>query len=148
MGLAVNSQGKFLLTQRHQPQTPIWHLKWNIPGGGIEFGEDPEAALIREFWEELRVKPTLRLQYPVPVNIVWYGQETGYDFDFHLLMLCFVVDIAGQKIDISQDPEHETCDSRWFSLEEAKKLETLPHTIETVEKALELLRNNATMKNS
>lgn len=143
MGLAVNKDGKFLLTQRHQPDTPAWHLKWNIPGGGIEFGEDPEAALVREFYEELRVKPTLLHPLPIPVNIVWYAKETGYDHDFHLLMLCYIVDIGVQQVDISQDPEQETCDYRWFTLDEAKKVETLPHTTETIGKALAILQGNA-----
>jgi 8-oxo-dGTP pyrophosphatase MutT (NUDIX family) len=139
MGLAVNDKKQVLLTQRFQPSTPAWHLKWNIPGGGIEFGEDPEAALIREFWEELRVKPTLRHPLPIPVNIVWMGDRTGQPYDFHLMMLCYVVDIGDQKIDITQDVEHETCDYKWFTLEEAKKIETLPHTVETIERALALV---------
>lgn len=138
MGLAISAD-KFLLTQRYQPDTPAWHLKWNIPGGGIEFGEDPIAALKREFWEELRVKPTLLMPLPLPVNIVWLARDTGYDYDFHLMMHCYAVDIGNQKIDITQDPEHETCDYRWFTLKEANNVECLPHTIETITKIHELI---------
>ena len=25
---------------------------WTLPGGGLDFGEDPEAAVVREFMEE------------------------------------------------------------------------------------------------
>lgn len=138
MGLAIRGD-KFLLTQRRQPKVPAWHLKWNIPGGGIEFGEDPVSALNREFWEELRVKPKLLMPLPLPVNIVWYGKDTGFSHDFHLLMHCYAVDIGDQVIDISHDPEHETSNFRWFTLEEAKKVETLPQTISTIENIFQLL---------
>ena len=34
--------------------------KWTLPGGGIEFGEDPEETMVREVLEEtgLQVRPT------------------------------------------------------------------------------------------
>lgn len=46
-------EGKFLICQRtrHQP----FPLKWEFPGGKIEAGEQPEAALIRELDEELGI---------------------------------------------------------------------------------------------
>lgn len=138
MGLAIRGD-KFLLTQRHQPDISAWHLKWNIPGGGVEFAEDPLTALHREFWEELRIKPKLLLPLPLPVNIVWYGKDTGFDHDFHLMMHCYAVDIGDQAVDISHDPEHETRDFRWFTLAEAKKVETLPQTISTIENIFHLL---------
>jgi 8-oxo-dGTP pyrophosphatase MutT (NUDIX family) len=139
IGLAVNQDYQFLLTQRNQPDTPAWHLKWNIPGGGLEFGEDPITGLEREFWEELRVKPTLIHPQPIPVNIVWYAKDTGYDHDFHLILLCYLVDIGKQKIDLTHDPEEETCAYQWFSLDELDALETLPQTKETVRTVLRLV---------
>lgn len=46
-------EGNFLICQRtrHQP----FPLKWEFPGGKIESGEQPEAALIRELEEELGI---------------------------------------------------------------------------------------------
>lgn len=145
MGLAVKSDGRFLLTQRHQPDTPAWHNKWNIPGGGVEFGEDPRDALDRELWEELRVKPRLLLPHPFPVNITWLDKDTHHGFDFHLLMLCYLVDIGNQEIDLSGDPEQETAAYQWYSLDELDSVECLPQTPETVRAGLALLKQHATI---
>lgn len=52
-GLVVDRGGTVLLTQRREDQT--WPLYWELPGGKIEPGEAPEAALRRELREELGV---------------------------------------------------------------------------------------------
>jgi len=50
-------QGKVLICQRtrHQPMP----LKWEFPGGKIEAGESPKAALARELEEELGIMPRI-----------------------------------------------------------------------------------------
>lgn len=145
LGLAVRQDGTFLLTQRHQPDTPLWDNKWNIPGGAIDWGEKPEDALVREFKEELSVVPAFLYPYPVPTTALWYGKDTGYGTDAHVLLLCYAVDIGDQTIDLTQDPEQETCDWRWFTLQEAKEIETLPLTLDTVKKVLALVDRSATL---
>lgn len=145
LGLAVKPDGRFLLTKRNQPDTPIWHNKWNIPGGAVEFGEDPRDALDRELFEELRVKPRLILDHPFPVNIVWRDKETHHGFDFHLLMLCYLVDIGKQEIDLSGDPEEETAAYQWYDLGQLDQLDCLPQTESTVRTGLSLLTKHDKM---
>lgn len=48
MVVAYDEQGRVLLV-RHSYGPPMW----SIPGGGMERGEDPEAAAAREVHEEL-----------------------------------------------------------------------------------------------
>jgi len=52
--IMVREDGKILACQRtrHQPLP----LKWEFPGGKIEEGEAPEAALVRELEEELGIR--------------------------------------------------------------------------------------------
>ena len=47
----IECDGKLLLAQR--PAHKHLPLKWEFPGGKVEPGEDPAAAIIREIREEL-----------------------------------------------------------------------------------------------
>lgn len=52
--LVVNPQNEVLLVKQYR--YPIQQYKWNLPGGGIEKGEDPAAGAIREVYEETGIK--------------------------------------------------------------------------------------------
>jgi len=77
----VDADGRVLLTQR--PEGKKLAGLWEFPGGKVEPGETPEAALIRELAEEVGI--TTREACLAPLTFASHG----YD-EFHLLMPLFV----------------------------------------------------------
>lgn len=130
VGLAINDRGQVLLTQRHQPQDPDVHLCWQIPGGGMEFGESPEQTLAREMQEELGVSVRILHPYPVAKTSVFAAKTP-----FHVTLLCYLVSIDNQTPTLN-DPE--TAAWKWMTLDEAAKLQTLPSTMEFIQEAVAL----------
>ncbi len=140
LGLPVSAdRKKVLLTQRHAPDYPLWHHKWQLAGGGVDFGEEMEAAVLREMWEELHVKAKIIHPYPIVKTSIWYADESDEKMDTHVILITYLVDIGDQTPDLSQDPDWETAAFGWFTLEEAKKLDNLPATQSIVEEAFQLI---------
>jgi len=77
----IDPEGRVLIAQR--PQGKNMAGLWEFPGGKVEAGESPEAALIRELQEELgiAVKPACL----APFTFASHAYE-----DFHLLMPLYV----------------------------------------------------------
>ena len=77
----IDVDGRVLLAQR--PEGKAMAGLWEFPGGKVEAGETPEAALIRELDEELAVNTKESCLAP----LTFASHE--YD-DFHLLLLLYV----------------------------------------------------------
>jgi 8-oxo-dGTP diphosphatase len=77
----VDADGRVLLAQRPEGR-PLAGL-WEFPGGKVDAGEGPEAALIRELKEELGIDVTASCLAPFTFVSHAYA-------DFHLLMPLYV----------------------------------------------------------
>jgi 8-oxo-dGTP diphosphatase len=75
----IRQAGKILICQRRRDSRHP--LKWEFPGGKVESGEDPKAALERELIEELGIHAVIgpemvryEYQYPrrSPILLIFY----------------------------------------------------------------------------
>jgi len=76
----IDGEGRVLLAQR--PAGKAMAGLWEFPGGKVQSGETPEAALVRELKEELGVETSVGCLWPLAFA------SHGYDA-FHLLMPLF-----------------------------------------------------------
>jgi 8-oxo-dGTP diphosphatase len=77
----VDKDGRVLISQR--PEGKAMAGKWEFPGGKVEPGERPEAALIRELKEEIDIDVTEACL--APFTFASHRYE-----NFHLLMPLYV----------------------------------------------------------
>lgn len=118
LGLPINTQGQFLLGLRHEPTRPQTHNKWEIMGGGLEYGETPRETLHREIREELGVGVDIVYPHPIIEANTWNFNQHGK----HVVLLTYIVQLQSLDITLSQ----ENTDFGWFYLDEIAQLDHLP----------------------
>lgn len=87
-------------------------VKWNLPGGRVEFGEAPEDALHREVQEEVSIDVTVH--EPVGMFHFFFGP----DDENQVVATVFRCSSAGGTVDIGSNPaEQYVADYAWASPE-------------------------------
>jgi 8-oxo-dGTP diphosphatase len=106
----IRDGGRVLLSRRRRGQ----HLEgtWELPGGKLEPGETPAAALAREIAEELACT--------ISVGRIWDVVAHAYE-DFDLLMMVYACAlVSGTPRPVQVD------DVRWFRASELAALDLPP----------------------
>ncbi len=91
--MLANEDGRVFVGQRIDNDAPAWQM----PQGGVDAGESPRDAALRELWEETGVPPDLVtveaetegwVRYELPHDIVpriWKGRYKGQEQKWFLL---------------------------------------------------------------
>lgn len=106
---AIFRDNRVLCVQRPKHTKEYKSLKWEFPGGKVEFGESREEALVREIREELSVD--------IEVSEFLMTVEHTYP-DFHLTMHVFGCVLNQGEITLN---EHITL--KWLSVDELDQLD-------------------------
>jgi len=129
----IHDDGRFLLTERKNTdqedaifgKKPLWHF----PGGGLEYREELDNALIREIKEETNLTIRVIAQVPRIFSVIrenWHGLLIPH--------LCTVV--GEKKITLN----YESVGYGWFAYEEVQKLYKLPLVADMLDEAIKLLK--------
>lgn len=104
-----------LLLCRLSKQVPQWQGYWTLPGGGIDFGEHPEAAMIREVKEETGLTVTVNGIVGVDSRL-----STATAEDFHAIRLIYAANYISGELEFEKNGTTDQC--AWFSLSELESL--------------------------
>jgi 8-oxo-dGTP diphosphatase len=103
-GVVLNEAGEVLLQLRSD------NHQWSLPGGGIDPGEEPADAVVREIWEEtgIKVRPERVLSVQSgPDHFVTY---TNGDQGVFVMIIFLCTPIGGDL----QPQDDESLEVRYF----------------------------------
>ena len=121
-------QNDQLLLSRYASHSPDAGF-WNLPGGGIEFGEHPEQAMIREVFEETGLDV-------IPTDLLGFDSITGqaHDHEFHHIRFVYAATVVGGELRSEVHGSSDLC--AWHT---QASLIDLPR-IELVDIAIKMLK--------
>lgn len=111
----TNRAGEVLLIRPHS----YAENEWTLPGGGVEQGESPVAAMRRELAEELGIRCEAPDELPVRNRFIYsdeYKRKRRLDHDGQDAVMFFIRLPEDTSLHLQAE---EIADARWFRPDEA-----------------------------
>jgi len=123
VGAVTNDRGEYLLTQRHEPENPVVHGRWEFPGGTHHFGESLEQTVVRELQEEVGITVAVGTLFAKPAMHIWnYTDRT-----IQILLVGFHCSYVSGT---AKAKEEEIADVRWVKKEDFSQFDFF-HTMQS-----------------
>jgi 8-oxo-dGTP diphosphatase len=106
--IVVNKKGEILILQRSEKSGAGG--KWSLPGGALEYGEDPIEAIKREIEEETNLTVT---------NIRPFHLKSYTEKDDFVVIIGYVCEAESEKVQLNW--EHDNF--KWLTKEEVLVLD-------------------------
>ncbi len=128
------ADGRILLT-RIAPGYPAVGM-WTLPGGGINFGEAPADAALRELTEETGLTGRVDSLAFVDSFVRAGPVDEGLDPEWHAIRIVYRVAVTGGEL---RDEVDESTDmAAWFGLDEVDE----PPLVDLAQAAMRFLSGN------
>ncbi|HKP79656.1 MAG TPA: NUDIX domain-containing protein [Phenylobacterium sp.] len=95
----VERDGKIALVRVEKPRHPAWH---DLPGGALDPGETAEAAVVREFGEEVGLRVSVGGAFTMADQ---YFVNTDGEA-FNNLASFFTLDLDGEDVGLKIEDDH------------------------------------------
>lgn len=116
----VERRGKLLLTHWRRG-----HLHgWTLPGGGLDPGEDPRDAVVREVFEETGLEARVGKLIGVDSRVMVREEvPEGVDPELHTIRIVYRA--AANDGPLRNEVDGSSDEARWVPIREIKSLRTL-----------------------
>ena len=103
--------------------------RWTLPGGGLDFGEDPEDAVVREFKEETGL--VVKVDRLVAVNSLCDSMP-GWS-PMHSIRIIYSVQYLSGDLQYETDGSTYLC--AWHSLDQTQEIPLVELAVEGIKHA-------------
>lgn len=140
-----------LITKQDEVLLSLWESSvgsfWTLPGGGIEYDEQPEAACIREVWEETGYNVALTSFLTASTHVIPAAKRVAeQDRPLQILRLLYTAEIISGTL--RPEVGGSSTDAAWIPISQLhNQLEITGHRVsEWVAEAIRLAHTTALRK--